>query len=89
MIHSVRFYGFTENKRELDMDMREMVGKVKEGKPLYGETSLSPYMQGVATRNSRYMGIWAGVIPWPNLVNHNQVCSDAHVWSIYSHSLEQ
>ena len=54
------------------MDMREMVDKVKKGEPLYGVSTLTPYMQGVASRNSRYTGIWLHVIPWFNFVNHNQ-----------------
>ena len=62
-----------ENKREVEMDMREMVDKVKKGEPLYGRSSLTPYMQGVASRNSRYSGIWLHVIPWFNFVNHDQV----------------
>ena len=68
-----RFYGATENKREIDMDMREMVDKVKKGEPLYGTSTLSPYMQGVASRNSRYTGVWLHVMPWFNFVNHNHV----------------
>ena len=55
------------------MDMREMVEKVKKGEPLYGKTTLSPYMQGVASRNSRYSGVFLHVIPWFNIVNHEQV----------------
>jgi len=68
-----RFYGMTENKREIEMDMREMVDKVKKHEPLYGKSTLTPYMQGVASRNSRYAGIWLHVIPWFNFVNHDQV----------------
>ena len=68
-----RFYGFSENKREVDMDMREMVDKVKKGEPLYGHSDLSPYLQGVAARNSRYAGLFIHVVPWANFVNHNQV----------------
>lgn len=68
----MRFYGVTENKREYEMDMREMVDKVKKGEPLYGETELSDYMQGVAARNSRYTGIFLHVFPMFNFVNHNQ-----------------
>lgn len=55
--------------------MREMVDKVKRKEPLYGTSSLSPYMQGVASRNSRYSGVWLHVIPWFNFVNHEQVCA--------------
>ncbi|KAI9793451.1 MAG: hypothetical protein M1835_007250 [Candelina submexicana] len=69
---ALRFYGFRENKREVDMDMREMVDKVKNSEPLYGESTLSPYMQGVASRNSRYTALWLHVVPWFNFVNHSQ-----------------
>jgi len=68
-----RFYGKTENKREQEMDMREMVEKAKRGEPLYGESQLSDYMQGVAARNSRYSGVFLYMLPWFNFVNHNQV----------------
>ena len=54
------------------MDMREMVDKVKKGEPLYGHSSLTPYMQGVAARNSRYSAVAGHIIPWANFVNHNQ-----------------
>ena len=68
----MRFYGFTENKREVDMDMREMVAKVKSGEPLYGHSTVTPYIQGVASRNSRYSGLFLHVLPWFNFVNHSQ-----------------
>ncbi|PBP26668.1 putative NADH-ubiquinone oxidoreductase 21 kDa subunit [Diplocarpon rosae] len=68
----LRFYGFTENSREIEMDMREMVSKVKKGEPLYGVSSTTPYIQGMASRNSRYSGVWLHVLPWFNFVNHNQ-----------------
>jgi len=55
------------------MDMKEMVEKVKKGEPLYGDSTLSPYMQGVAARNSRYSQIFLHAMPWFNFVNHNQV----------------
>ena len=68
----VRFWGWTENAREVEMDMKEMIQKVKEKKPLYGESELTPYMQGVAARNSRYSQLAFGVMPWFNFANHNQ-----------------
>lgn len=52
--------------------MREMVDKVKKGEPLYGVSTLTPHMQGVASRNSRYSTIFGHAIPWFNFVNHNQ-----------------
>ncbi|TVY58203.1 NADH-ubiquinone oxidoreductase 20.9 kDa subunit [Lachnellula suecica] len=69
---TLRFYGFTENAREQRLDMAEMTAKVKAGEPLYGTSQTTPYIQGVASRNSRYTGVWMHVIPWFNFVNHGQ-----------------
>lgn len=55
------------------MDMREMVDKVKKGEPLYGTSKVSDYIQGVAARNSRYSELFIHVLPWINIVNHDQV----------------
>ncbi|KAF2457973.1 putative NADH-ubiquinone oxidoreductase 21 kDa subunit [Lineolata rhizophorae] len=71
-LSSQRFYGMRENTREVDMDMKEMVAKVKNGEPLYGTSSMSEYMQGMAARNSRYSAVFAHILPWFNFVNHNQ-----------------
>ncbi|KAM0425026.1 hypothetical protein ACHAPT_009827 [Fusarium lateritium] len=68
----LRFYGATENAREIEMDMREMVDKVKKGEPLYGVSRLSPHLQGVAARQSRYSALMISAVPWFNFVNHNQ-----------------
>ncbi|KAI2632901.1 NADH-ubiquinone oxidoreductase 21 kDa subunit [Xylaria nigripes] len=68
----LRFYGMSENAREIEMDMKEMVAKVKAGEPLYGESRLTPHMQGVAARQSRYSVLFTSVLPWFNFVNHNQ-----------------
>jgi hypothetical protein len=68
-----RFYGFTENAREVEMDTREMVDKVKKGEPLYGKSQMSSYLQGMAARNSRYSELFIHVVPWFNFVNHDQV----------------
>ncbi len=62
----------SENRREVEMDMREMVDKVKAGEPLYGVSRLTPEMQGVAARQSRYSALFMAVIPWFNFVNHSQ-----------------
>ncbi|KAI1177760.1 NADH-ubiquinone oxidoreductase 21 kDa subunit [Nemania sp. FL0916] len=69
---SMRFYGMSENAREIDLDMKEMVAKVKAGESLYGESRLTPHMQGVAARQSRYSALFTSVLPWFNFVNHNQ-----------------
>ena len=62
----------SENAREVEMDMKEMVAKVKAGEPIYGNSQLTPSMQGVAARQSRYSALFMAVMPWFNFVNHNQ-----------------
>ena len=77
----MRFYGFRENVREQQRDMREMVDKVKRGESLYGESELTPYMQGVSSRNSRYSALFHHLVPWYNFVNHDQVsCCRVERW---------
>jgi len=78
----LRFYGWTENDREVQMDMREMVDKVKKGEPLYGESELTPYMQGISARNSRYSSLFMHIIPFANFTNHNQVSGKNHAVSL-------
>jgi hypothetical protein len=82
-IFTERFYGFTENTREVEMDTREMVDKVKKGEPLYGKSQMSSYLQGMAARNSRYSELFIHVVPWINIVNHDQVSdpsSPLYIW---------
>ncbi|KAK4216816.1 NADH-ubiquinone oxidoreductase complex I, 21 kDa subunit-domain-containing protein [Rhypophila decipiens] len=68
----LRFYGMSENAREIQMDMREMVDRVKAGQPIYGESQLTTAMQGVAARQSRFSALFSHVMPWFNFVNHSQ-----------------
>lgn len=54
LIQSIgRLMGLKENKREYEMDMAEMKGKLSRGEPLYGKSDLSPSVQESAARNSR------------------------------------
>lgn len=62
----------SENAREMEMDMQEMVARVKTGQTPYGESKLTPHMQGVAARQSRYSALFMYGIPWFNFVNHGQ-----------------
>lgn len=80
-VFTVRFWGWSENEREVEMDMREMVQKVKNKEPLYGVSILDAHMQGVAARNSRYSQTFFHVMPWFNFVNHNQV-SFCQLWKV-------
>ena len=49
-----------------------MTDRVKRGEPLYGTSQLTEYMQGVASRNSRYTALFLHVLPMMNFVNHSQ-----------------
>ncbi|KAL1924867.1 uncharacterized protein VTP21DRAFT_4521 [Calcarisporiella thermophila] len=67
---SKRFWGWSENEREVQLDKEEMEQRLKEGKPLYGESHLSPYMQGVSSRTSKYSALKLHAVPWFNTTNH-------------------
>jgi hypothetical protein len=60
----VRFWGTRENAREVEMDKRELSELAQAGKPLYGETDMSEYLQGVASRNSTWSQLKLHAMPW-------------------------
>jgi len=61
---TVRFWGWKENAREAAKDKEEMTARVAKGLPVYGESQLTPYMQGVAARNSTWAALNFAVLPW-------------------------
>jgi C-terminal of NADH-ubiquinone oxidoreductase 21 kDa subunit len=81
--NSERFWGWTENAREVKMDMEEMTGRLRAGLPLYGYTSLDPYNQQVAATQSRFAQLkfrmisshleltTLDIFPFLNFANHN------------------
>lgn len=62
----VRMWGWKENAAEVKADEEELSALRAAGKPLYGESDLPPYVQGVAHRNS----LWSQV---------SDVSSSAHL----------
>lgn len=48
----VRFWGWTENEREQEMDRQEMTERARQGLPLYGTSNEPEWVQGAAHRNS-------------------------------------
>lgn len=56
--------GLKENKQEQERDFEELSALAKAGKPLYGESELTPYLQGVASRNSTYSQFKLQTMPW-------------------------
>jgi hypothetical protein len=56
--------GLTENAREAALDAQELGARAKRGEPIYGETDLSDYIQGVAARNSTWSQLKLSAMPW-------------------------
>ncbi|CAG8450949.1 5269_t:CDS:2 [Paraglomus occultum] len=69
---SLRFWGWTENQREYEKDLREMRQRVREGKPLYGAPSQPEYAQQASSWHSKFAALKFAAYPWFNFANHNQ-----------------
>ncbi|KAF4610816.1 hypothetical protein D9613_006910 [Agrocybe pediades] len=67
---SLRFWGWSENKREEEMDLAELRQRAQEGKPLYGESPQPAWVQQAASRNSQWSQLNLAILPMFNLVNH-------------------
>ncbi len=61
---TVRFMGLTPNEPEQAKDMKELSARAAAGKPIYGESDLDEYLQGVAMRNSLWSQLKFGAMPW-------------------------
>lgn len=48
----VRFWGWSENKREEELDRQELTQRVQQGLPAYGKSDQPEWVQGAAHRNS-------------------------------------
>ncbi|PKI85494.1 hypothetical protein MVES_000066 [Malassezia vespertilionis] len=64
---SFRFWGWSENEREVERAKKDKEAGKVIGR---GESSLSDEMQGAAFRNSLYSQLNFAVLPWFNFVNH-------------------
>ena len=58
---TVRFWGWAENKREEEMDFKELSARAQQGLPLYGESSQPEWVQASAYRNSAFSQLKFGV----------------------------
>ncbi|PSR76143.1 hypothetical protein PHLCEN_2v8641 [Hermanssonia centrifuga] len=67
---SFRFWGWTENKREEEMDRQEMSERVAQGLPVYGDSDQPEWVRGTAYRNSAFSQLKFAAFPMFNLVNH-------------------
>ncbi|KAH3665122.1 hypothetical protein OGATHE_003937 [Ogataea polymorpha] len=65
-----RFKGQAENEREVKKDRYEVKKLLSQNMNPYGVSSLTPYLQDVASRNSKDSHMMLGIIPWFNFVNH-------------------
>lgn len=67
-----RFWGLSENAKEVAKDRYETKKALSQGlNPYHTEkSSLTPYLQDVASRNSNHSQLMLAFIPWFNLANH-------------------
>lgn len=67
-----RFWGVSENDREVQKDRAEIRALLAQGKNPYGveESTLTPYLQDVSARYSKNSQFLIGILPWFNFVNH-------------------
>ncbi|KAG5338902.1 hypothetical protein C0989_005628 [Termitomyces sp. Mn162] len=67
---SARFWGWSENIREEEMDRIELTQRASEGKSLYGDSPQPHWVQAAAARNSQFSQLKFAAFPMVNLVNH-------------------
>ena len=72
----VRFWGWSENKREEEKDFAELSLRAKEGKALYGESDQPEWVQGSAFRNSVWTQLKFSAYWHP----YRDVCFTDHVF---------
>ncbi|EPQ56442.1 hypothetical protein GLOTRDRAFT_40336 [Gloeophyllum trabeum ATCC 11539] len=85
---SFRFWGWTENKREQELDFAELSQRAREGKPLYGESHQPEWVQNAAYSNSVFSQLKFAAFPWFNLVNHPHHGTDPNKYKSQSSSEE-
>jgi len=78
----VRLWGWKENAIEVARDEEELGALAKAGKPLYGQSDLPEYVQGVAHRNSLWSkspASFAGCRQFM-LTSIGSLCRSTQVW---------
>ncbi|CAB4406805.1 unnamed protein product [Rhizophagus irregularis] len=67
---SLRFWGWTENSKEIEKDRDEMAKLLEKGEPLYGPEHMDEFNQKASSWFSKYSALKFSSIPWFNFVNH-------------------
>ncbi|KAI0073257.1 hypothetical protein K474DRAFT_1666805 [Panus rudis PR-1116 ss-1] len=67
---SFRFWGWSENKREEELDRKELSERAAKGLPLWGSSDQPEWVQGAAYRNSAFSQLKFSLFPMVNLVHH-------------------
>ncbi|KAI0461338.1 hypothetical protein LJB42_001006 [Komagataella kurtzmanii] len=65
-----RFWGYSENAREVAKDRYEVKKALSEKKSPYGSSLLNPYQQDMSARNSTNSQLLLAIFPWFNVANH-------------------
>ncbi|PWN48651.1 hypothetical protein IE53DRAFT_333322 [Violaceomyces palustris] len=67
---SFRFWGWRENEIEQAREKAELAAGIKPYGTDPSQSDLTPFMQGVAHRNSVFSQLKFSVLPWFNFANH-------------------
>ncbi|KAN0062545.1 hypothetical protein ACQY0O_005077 [Thecaphora frezii] len=67
---SFRFWGWTENEVEQAKAKADIAAGIKPPGTDPSQSDLTPFLQGVAHRNSAFSQLKFSTLPWFNFVNH-------------------
>lgn len=67
---SKRFWGWSENGREVQKDRYEVKKLLSQGKSPYGVSTMSDYLQDMSARNTTSSQLVSSVLPIFNFANH-------------------
>ncbi|KAF9531725.1 NADH-ubiquinone oxidoreductase complex I, 21 kDa subunit-domain-containing protein [Crepidotus variabilis] len=81
---STRFWGWSENKREEEMDLKELRERAEKGLPLYGSSHQPDWVQAGAARNSQWSQLKFATFPMVNLVSHQHHGTDPAKYGVKS-----
>uniref|UniRef100_A0A1D1YBJ5 NADH-ubiquinone oxidoreductase subunit n=1 Tax=Anthurium amnicola TaxID=1678845 RepID=A0A1D1YBJ5_9ARAE len=67
---SLRFWGWSENSKEVQRDKEEMTKLIAKGEPLYGPEHMDEFNQKASSWFSKYSALKFSSIPLFNFTNH-------------------
>ncbi|ODV96811.1 hypothetical protein PACTADRAFT_48621 [Pachysolen tannophilus NRRL Y-2460] len=65
-----RFWGWTENSKEVSKDRYEVKKALSAKQSPWGKSRLSPYQQDMSSKNSQNSQLLLSIFPWFNFTSH-------------------